>query len=736
MSSEATAAGDPVATIPDTDHGDGRVLVVPDPSVHPARTGLVLESPVVGGPLPMVRWAGPAGLAARSGAAAVLDATAGGGYPLLAEQSSGWYTRPGLVGHRLTEDGAGRDWSTAFRVSAVHTGSETLRIDAVDAVAGLALATEVESLAGGGLRVRHTITNTGSDSYLVESLDVSFVVPPRVTEVLDFTGRWGLERAPQRHLVTDGIWTRENRRGKTGHDNATLVCVGEQGFSFADAEVWAVHLAWSGNGAYRLERTAASPTVLSAGELLLPGEITLGADDTYTTPWVHLVAVTDGLDGVAASFHAYLRSLPAHPRGPTPVNLNVWEAVYFRHDLRELTHLADLAAQVGVERYVLDDGWFGARRNDTAGLGDWVVSADVWPEGLTPLVDHVRALGMEFGLWFEPEMVNPDSDLYRAHPDWVLAAGDRTPPLQRNQLVLDLSRPEVRDHLLTQMSAVLSAHEIGYVKWDHNRDLLEGGTASRGRAPAVHAQTLGFYALLDELRRRHPAVEWESCASGGGRVDLGVLSRAQRVWTSDVTDALSRQQIQRWNGQLAAPEYLGAHVSAPVSHQTGRTFGLAFRAATALFGSFGIEWDISRATPAELVELTAWIDLYKEHRVLLHTGRTVRMDTHDPAVLAHGVIAPDGAAALLAYVQLDESRSELPVPLRVPGLPAAQAYRARWIGPDAPSPTAEGGPHLSVPVAAGPVGDRTVTGAVLAAIGLPMPRRRPETITLVLLDAV
>lgn len=715
----------------------------PPASLIPARTTdqpattLVLDTPAPGAGLPLVRWTGPgasiAGSDPATAADAVRAAAGDGGYPLLAEQSRGWFTRPGLVGHRVGDAGPGRDWSTAFAVTASTPGDRALSIDAADTAAGLALRTEIEALPGGALRARHALTNTGAGTYLVEALDVSFVVPPRVGEVLDFTGRWGMERAPQRHRITDGIWTRENRRGKTGHDNATVVCVGEPGFSFAAADVWAVHLAWSGDGVYRVERTAASPTVLSAGELLLPGEIALSTGETYTTPWVHLVAVADGLDGVAAAFHDYLRALPSHPRAPVPVNLNVWEAVYFRHDLGELTALADLAARIGVERYVLDDGWFGGRRDDHAGLGDWVVSADAWPDGLGPLVDHVRSLGMVFGLWFEPEMVNPDSDLYRAHPDWILAAGDRIPPLQRNQLVLDLSRPEVRAHLLDQMSAVLSAYDIGYVKWDHNRDLLEGGTAARGRAPAIHEQTLGFYTLLDELHRRFPLVEWETCASGGGRVDLGVLERTQRIWTSDVTDALARQQIQRWNAQLAPPEYLGAHVSAPTSHQTHRVFDLDFRAATALFWSFGIEWDITQAGESELASLASWIEVYKEHRALLHTGRMVRVDSADPAVLIHGVLAVDRRSALLAYVQTDESFSELPVPLRVPGLPAATSYRARWIGPEA----MVGGrnSHLGVPLPEGPLGTSTVTGAVLAAIGLPMPRRRPETVSLILLEA-
>src|SRR5207344_2608713 len=194
------------------------------------------------------------------------------------------------------------------------------------------------------------------------------------------------------------------------------------------------------------------------------------------------------------------------------------------------------------------------------------------------------------------------------------------PLLHRNQQVLDLTRPEVVDHLFDRVHAVLSEHAIDYVKWDHNRDLLEAGSGARGGAPAAHTQTLAFYDLLDRLRAAHPDVEWESCAAGGGRIDLGVLERVQRVWASDMTDALARQTIQRWTGQLVPPEYLGAHVSAPFSHQTGRYMPLSLRCATALFGHFGVEWDITRADPDARAELAAWIALYKRHRELIHSG--------------------------------------------------------------------------------------------------------------------
>ncbi|WP_288923964.1 alpha-galactosidase, partial [uncultured Bifidobacterium sp.] len=346
------------------------------------------------------------------------------------------------------------------------------------------------------------------------------------------------------------------------------------------------------------------------------------------------------MDGVMQSLHTWERSLPAHP-DEQPVTLNVWEALYFDQKPEVVLDLVERAARIGVERFVLDDGWFHLRRTDHAGLGDWWVDRDVWPDGLGPLADAVHTRGMQFGLWFEPEMVNPDSDLYRMHPDWILQTDGRLPLPQRNQQVLDLSNSDAFSYVLEAISAVLTECDVDYVKWDHNRDLLEAGTLVRGGAPAVHAHTLGFYRLLDELRQRFPRIAWESCASGGGRIDLGVIEHVSRVWTSDMTDALSRQRIQRWTVQNVAPEYLGAHISAPTSHQTGRTYTLAFRAATAVFGSFGIEWDIRQASERDLDELTRWIAWYKAERGFLHSGHAIRLDIADAAVIAHGVVAPN-----------------------------------------------------------------------------------------------
>ncbi len=665
---------------------------------------------------------------------------------LLPEHGEGWFGRPGLSGHRLGpgaagpagepaagpagEPAAGRDWSPLFRPARSEYGGHWARVEAADATAGLELVTKIEAVPGGAVRARHMLTNRGRRPYVVNSLEVVFPLPGRVGEVLDFTGRQTAERIPQRHRIGDGLWLREGRRGHTGHDSATMVVAGVSGFAFGRGEVYGVHVAWSGNTVHRVERIPSGPgvTTIGGGELLLPGEITLTEGESYATPWVYLAATGSGLDDLSAQFHGYLRSLPAHPRSPRPVNVNVWEAVYFRHDFAKLAALADLAADIGAERYVLDDGWFAGRRSDETGLGDWQVDETVWPAGLRPLADYVRERGMQFGLWIEPEMVNPDSDLYRAHPDWILATGQRRPPPQRHQLVLDLTRPEVSAYLLDRITALLTEYPIDYVKWDCNRDIIDAGSGARAGAPAAHQQALAVYALLDELRRRHPDVEWESCAAGGGRVDLGMLERVERVWTSDMTDALARQSIQRWTGQLVPPEYLGAHVSAPFSHQSGRYMPLSLRCATALFGHFGIEWDITQAAPEELAELAAWVQLYKQHRALIHAGRVARIDTPDDTAWMHGVVAADASAALMSYVQLDEPGNDQPAALRVPGLAPRRRYLVTDVTPGAGRPRRSGAADARLPTV-------QVSGAALAEIGLAIPPQRPLTAAVLLIEA-
>ncbi|WP_284753894.1 alpha-galactosidase [Curtobacterium sp. ME-Dv--P-122a] len=566
---------------------------------------------------------------------------------VLPEPHRGWSGRPGLAGHR---DGA--DWSPAFTVTSLAVTDTTVTADAEDTTAGLTVRVTIEMLGSGLVRARASVTNTADGVYTVDDLTLAMPIPSGAREILDFAGRWGKERTPQRRELVVGTHQREGRKGRTGTDAATVLTVGEPGFGFAHGQVWGVHTAWSGNHRHHAERLATGRQVIGGGELLLPGEVRLATGDTYEGPWVYF-AHGDGLDDQARRFHRWLRSRPQHPTTPRPMTINVWEAVYFDHDLARLVDLAERAAALGVERYVLDDGWFRGRRDDHAGLGDWYVDEDVWPDGLGPLVDRVRALGMEFGLWFEPEMVNEDSDLARAHPEWILQADGRLPARSRDQQVLNLAIPEAFDHVLERMTAIIGEYAVDAVKWDHNRDLVEAGFPGGGAA--VHEQTLAAYRLMATLGERFPSLEIESCSSGGGRVDLGVIEHTARVWVSDDIDPLERQQMHRWTQQLLPPELLGSHIASGRNHTTGRVHDLAFRAGTALVGHLGIEWDLAGATADESAALTEWIALYRELRPLLHGGDLVRSDEVDAARLVYGTVAPDRQQAVFFLASIGRS---------------------------------------------------------------------------------
>ncbi|HST82936.1 MAG TPA: alpha-galactosidase [Kineosporiaceae bacterium] len=641
---------------------------------------------------------------------------------VLPEHSGGWMGLPGLQGHR-----SGRDWSTQFTVDGVECvtapeGGGALRVTASDSAAALELRLDLELTPSGLVRVEATVHNCGTDDYTLDGLVLALPLPDTATELLELTGRWGRERSPQRRPFGVSTHVRDSRRGRTGSDSTLLLVAGEAGFGFRSGQVWGVHVGWSGNHRTYAERLPSGEAVIGGGELLLSGEIRLGPGESYSTPVVHAVHGT-GLDDLSHRFASYLRARPGHPSGPRPVIMNTWEAVYFDQNLERLAELAELGAKIGAELFVLDDGWFLGRRDDTRGLGDWFVDPDVWPQGLHLVVERVRALGMRFGLWVEPEMVNPDSDLARAHPDWILATGDRRPPLVRGQLVLDLTRPEAFEYLLERLDALVTEYHLDYLKWDHNRDLVDAG-ASVGGGAAVHAQTLAVYALLDTLRQRHPGLEIESCSSGGARVDLGVLARTDRVWASDCIDALERQAIQRWTGLLLPPELIGSHVGAPRSHTTGRRHDLSFRAGTALFGHFGIEWDLSAADQTELADLAEWVAFYRRHRDWLHRGRVVRVDSPDPATLVHGIVADDGHRALFAVVQLASSVTVAASRIRLPGLSPEARFTVR---PATPGGTPATTALRPVPWLATGV---TLSGRALAEIGLQAPPLQPEQLLL------
>ena len=493
---------------------------------------------------------------------------------VLPQHSAGWLGRPGLMGSR-----DGRAWSVAFdEVShAVQEAGDprwpdgpagAVRILSAgdDPACALGVEVELEVLASGLVRVRATVRNRGSEAYEVRLMEPALPVPAEAGELLDMTGRHTHERTPQRRPFDMGQWVRESWGGRPGHDSATLLCAGRPGFGFRSGRVWGVHLAHSGNQVLSAEHSPTGWRLLRGGELLLPGEVRLDPGAEYRSPWL-LGSWGEGLDELSHRFHETLRARSTHPTRPRPVLLNVWEAVYFAHDPDKLVALAEAAAEVGIERFVLDDGWFLGRRHDWAGLGDWYVDESVWPGGLHRLVDRVHDLGMEFGLWFEPEMVNLDSNLAREHPDWLLGTEHGPGPASRHQHVLDLANPHAYAYVLERMSSLIAEYRIAYLKWDHNRPLLDAGHAPEG-TPGVHAQTEATYRLMAELKARHPGLEIESCAAGGARLDLGIMEHADRVWVSDCIDAHERQRMVRWTGLTLPPELMGTHVGSGADHTT------------------------------------------------------------------------------------------------------------------------------------------------------------------------
>ncbi len=535
---------------------------------------------------------------------------------------------------------------------------------------------------------------------------------PQDGAILDVAGRWSREMQLHRTQWSPGQRVREARSGRSGQEHPPFAILTGEGCTNTQGRAWGLSYAWSGGHRMVAEELQDGRRQVQFGH----------ATDSWTEPRTGfrsadliLTVSSTGLNGIATAFQRDLRDRVVawpDPARPRPVHYNCWEAIYFAHRLDTLTDIADRAAEIGVERFVLDDGWFGRRDDDTTSLGDWQIDRRKWPDGLTPLIDHVKARGMTFGLWVEPEMVNPDSDLFRAHPDWVLGPADQVPG--RHQMVLDLSRPEVIEHLFGIFDALLRDHDIDYLKWDHNRLL-----------PVVDArQTEGVYALIDRLRAGHPQVEIESCASGGGRIDAGILAHTHRVWLSDCIDALERLRMQHDAALFLPAAVTGSHVGAEHSQTTGRALPMSFRARVAAMRHFGFEIDLRTLTPEDTVTLKAVTAWWKANRGWMLAGDILRLDSADPAVIAEQQIAADGSRFVLFAGVAGTTSQSLPRPLRLTALDPAARYRLRLLNPEDLPPRSRGPNAL----ASGPV---TLTGASLMQAGIQLPLAWPATMWMI-----
>ena len=617
---------------------------------------------------------------------------------ILPVESEGWGGTQGIAGFRGVQPS-----EPAFELAGIvlpDAASATITLR--DTPSALVVELEFRLSPHGVLAMRTVVTNAGTEPWTLARLGVSVPIPARAREILDLTGRWAFERQPQRRDLAHGTWSRQTRHGRNGHDSPEVFAAGTPGFTFRTGEVWMLHLAWSGDHDMLAESHATGHSILGAAELLKPGEIQLAPGKQYSTPVVLGAWSETGLDGISGRLHSWARAARARPLPPRPVILNTWEAVYFDHDFSRLAELAVTAAAVGVERFVLDDGWMTGRIDDGRALGDWTVDPVRWPDGLHPLIDRVRALGMDFGLWVEPEMVSLDSDLARRHPDWIIPSAQSW----RNQYALDLGNPDAFANIFEQLCALLDEYDIASLKWDQNRDLLGGST---------HRQTRATWQLMAALKSRYPGLEIESCSSGGGRLDLGVLEYADRVWASDTNDPLERQVIHRYTSIVLPPEVIGGHVGEAIAHTTGRSTDLSFRLATAFFWSAGIEWDLTGTSEADLASAAVWIAAYKRYRGLLHSGTVVRADSADPALRTHGVVAPDRSEALFAAVCLTAPRDAASNGLVFPGLDDNADYRLQLLDLGAPVRYFHDSPQWVID------GGVTLPGRILSGAGVAWP---------------
>ncbi|MEJ2682644.1 MAG: alpha-galactosidase, partial [Gammaproteobacteria bacterium] len=590
------------------------------------------------------------------------------------EMGAGFHAEAGLEGHRQRHD-----WAPRFSLTDVERHSTSIVFICQDQTAQLQLTLMVQmDVANDVVGIRSTITNLGAGAYQLHWLSNTVSLPGYVDEILTFHGRWSREFVTERQRWPMNRVVKENRKGRTSSDAFPGIIVGSCGFSEQHGEVYGLHLAASGNHRFVAEKTMHGGRYIQAGEWLYPGEIMLEQGDSYDTPWLYGSWSGEGLSRMSLQFHRFLRKrlkVDVH-HAPRKVHFNSWEALYFNHEPKALLKLVDQAAAMGVERFVLDDGWFRGRNDDTAGLGDWCVDETKHPGGLHYLVDYVNEKGMDFGLWFEPEMVNPDSDLYRAHPDWVLHVEGYDQVLGRHQLVLDVSRQAVFDYLFACIDNLLNTYNITYIKWDMNRDLVQPGSAG---VASVHHQVQALYRLLDKLNHTHPNVEIESCSSGGARIDFGILRYTQRVWASDCIDPIERQRLQYAYSLFFSNEIMGSHVSVEKAHTTGRSSNLIFRLITALYGHLGIELALDALTAEEVATVSHFITYYKTNREFFHTGDWVRIDAPEPFLLCNGIVSQDKKQASFTVAALDRYNYFMLPRLRVAYLDPNKRYRLTTI---------------------------------------------------------
>ncbi len=499
------------------------------------------------------------------------------------------------------------------------------------------------------------------------------------------SGRWAAETQLNREPIHEGMKVLESRLGHTGHNLNPWFAIDPGDAAEEHGRVWFGALAWSGNWRISVEQTPYQQVRVTGGFNTFDFAYPLAPGQSLETPQFY-AGFTNGGFGEASRMLHKLELDSIQPGGVNarlrPVLYNSWEATEFNVSEEGQIALADKAAKLGVELFVVDDGWFGARNTDHAGLGDWVVNPSKFPHGLNSLIEHVNKLGMDFGLWVEPEMVNPDSDLYRAHPDWVMNFTGRPRSELRNQLVLNLARDDVRDHLFNVLDKLATDYNIRYFKWDMNRTFSEPGWPQL--APDEQKElwvkyVLNLYDIFARLRAKHPKLEIESCSGGGGRVDLGILRYVDEFWTSDNTEAFDRLRIQEGFSQAYAAKVMSAWVT-DVPNTNGRSTPLQYRFLVAMQGALGVGANLNKWTDADFSLATRMIALYKQIRPTVQFGKLYRLlSPRTNETTANEYVLSDGVDAVLFAFRHSQEYNTLPPIIRLQGLQPQHVYRVESI---------------------------------------------------------
>lgn len=501
-------------------------------------------------------------------------------------------------------------------------------------------------------------------------------------DLLHLHGAWARERHVQRRRLSPGMQGIESRRGSSSHNHNPFLALLSEGAGEEHGEVYGFSLVYSGSFSAQVEvdqyetaRVTMGLNPFDFSWLLEPGQ-------SFQTPEAVMVFSAEGLGGMSRRYHKMYRTRLSRGQfrdATRPVLVNNWEATYFNFNADKIEQIASAGRDLGIELFVLDDGWFGKRNDDTTSLGDWVVDKNKLPEGLEDLVKRVRNLDMQFGLWFEPEMISPDSDLYRQHPDWCLHVEGRRRTEGRQQLILDFSREEVGDAVADMVRSILQSAPITYVKWDMNRNMTEIGSAvlppERQRETA-HRYMLGLYRVMEQLTTEFPHILFESCSGGGGRYDPGMLYYMPQTWTSDNSDAVSRLKIQYGTSLVYPLSSMGAHVSAVPNHQVFRNTSLRTRGHAAMSGNFGYELDLTAFSEQEKEEVREQVKLYKEIRHLVQFGDFYRLrNPFEGNEAAWTIVSEDRSEAVLYYFRILSEANEPIVWLRTAGLDPEGDYR-------------------------------------------------------------